>query len=509
MIKKNLYQLCKIEEWKKQARKIPVEGSIHIIEVKESTEKDILHTYWEILAACYNKTPFFLMDPSITKDFRRDITKILNSLRLEKDIFALFFTSGSSGKPKPIQITNEFIINSAKADLKIMRFNKNITFTNSVPIAWRFGATTFVYLCLLGAKFRFIKHSNDFREIVTQLVKKDIGYYPTNGYQWLKIIKVLKENNIKLNLASHPLSFISREIIKDLQEYTKSVILSYGLTEAGYTAMRTKYLEDCYQCVGKPTKGSIIKIVNSKDKECKIGDTGEIEISGEFVSPSASNPFKTGDIGYKDKKGYLYVLGRKEEILKIRGFKVSTSQMEAVYKEYNTSAFGIETNIPGWQEAVVVFETKEPLRKIKKYVNSIDPPVSIYCFPKWIFTMKKFPLTTTKKIDKQKIISLFTKKINLIKFHKLAKEKSASNKVNLKASIFQRVYKIFKEILEINSFELNDNFISLGGDSLKIAQLQLSLKKEFDINLSIEKIFRNLTVKKIAELVLNKKKNEL
>jgi len=138
------------------------------------------------------------------------------------------------------------------------------------------------------------------------------------------------------------------------------VVQTYGLTEAA-SQVATLALEDALPklgSAGKPLFGTEVRIVDATGNPCAAGDTGEIAVRGPTVSPGYLNRreestrtlrdgwLQTGDIGYLDDAGYLYVLDRRDDLIVSGGENVYPAEIEAVLQSHpavsEAGVWGIE-----------------------------------------------------------------------------------------------------------------------------------------------------------------------
>lgn len=421
---KTIYSICQNNYWKKKAAKLKIKGPIHFIQANQkSSEKEIDKILIEVLAANKANIPFVTIDEATSQRQKAEIKKTCKEMDLIDDLCTIFFTSGTTNQRKPIQWNNQGIINFAKATAKRFGLNRKTIFTNSQPVLARMFFDEFLWFCCAKAKKKiYIDKSLDYSQLVQKLIKWKIGLYVDIGHNWEKISEILEIKNLKLNLTAIIVgSKPNKKTLDSLLTRTKKVILTYGLTEVGAACYTAPKKGTKYGCVGKATPGAKIKVLRPSGKECSPFEKGEVVFSGKFVSPSVSNPYFTGDIGYKDKDGDLFLIGRKDDQIKVKGRRVNISQIESAYDKYKNCVFGISDKIPEWQELVIIFETSDSINKLQKYINQTSPPVIIHCRPKYVFKLKKFPQTSTGKIDRQKIKKYFSTKLNKKLISKLNK----------------------------------------------------------------------------------------
>jgi acyl-coenzyme A synthetase/AMP-(fatty) acid ligase len=413
MEKKNiLYNIVNKPELKEKGRKKEINKPIHIIENPQQSAKDQDDIFIEILAANKQNTPFFVIDPYSTPELIRHIRQSLEKIELYDDVCSVFFTSGSTGPPKPIQWTNKGFIELGAAVVDLLGIQEGDRVASLFPLSMKGGIFyRFILPFYANAESIFLDRKRGYEYLVTQLRDQRINYFIATPYQWRQIANVLKRKKEKININGlYAGDRMDKETLDILSRYINGMTASYGSTEAMGTYALPELVFEKPHTVGKALSGSSIKVVNAKGEECAAGEEGEILMAGKFVSPSCSNPFYSGDLGTKDKDGNIFISGRKNDILKVKGYRINCSQLAAAYNKYNTYIFGLPSKA-GWHDVVAVFETSDPEDVVRKYVNKTPPPISRFCRPKWVFTMEKFPTTITGKIDKYKIKKIFKEKI--------------------------------------------------------------------------------------------------
>jgi acyl-CoA synthetase (AMP-forming)/AMP-acid ligase II len=180
------------------------------------------------------------------------------------------------------------------------------------------------------------------------------------------------------------------------------VIEAYGMSEAGSLAINLP-----------PKKGSVgipfvdtIQILDEDDLPLKPYSTGEIVIKGESVFNGYENApdenkaafidgwFRTGDLGYLDDEGYLFLAGRKKEVINKGGEKISPSEIDAVLMAHtgilDAMAFPIKDEVLGDDIAVMIIRKQENLSEddLRMYlVDHINPSK----LPRKIYFVDKIP----------------------------------------------------------------------------------------------------------------------
>ena len=212
--------------------------------------------------------------------------------------------------------------------------------------------------------------------------------------------------------------------IKKLKTLLPNMLLvnAYGSTEtcSPATLMTLEYNEGLIASVGKVVETGQILIMDEDNKEVKKGETGEIWISGPMVIPGYWNDqkrtslefvngfWKSGDIGYQDKDGYIYILDRKKDVINRGGYKIYSSEIENLLSlsglVIESAVIPIKDPILGEKIHTIVYaeEGNEVLDSLK---NICKQNLSEYKQPDyWTFLNKELPKNKNGKVLKSLLI---------------------------------------------------------------------------------------------------------
>ena len=146
--------------------------------------------------------------------------------------------------------------------------------------------------------------------------------------------------------GGHMARALKRKLRKILPDHTQLFIM-YGATEgsARFTFLDPDYVDRKIDSIGKPIPGVHITIRDEKDRAVEAGQTGELNASGPNVmagywkdnhtSAKVLGPFgyRTGDMGYADEDGFLYITGRKDQTVKVGGHRINIQEVEDLLME--------------------------------------------------------------------------------------------------------------------------------------------------------------------------------
>lgn len=200
------------------------------------------------------------------------------------------------------------------------------------------------------------------------------------------------------------------------------IITSYGSTEQDFLSQN--FTDRNYDSSGFVYNNVEIKIINENGESLGPNEKGEIcsKIPVQFTS-YFNNPqktaesfdgdwFKTGDIGYFDDEGYIYVVDRKKEMLKYKNFQVTPSEIEAIINEIKGIASSCVVGVPEQHTGndiihafVILDESAVVTEKfIADYVET--RVIDAKKIRGGVHIVGSFPLGLTGKVDRRKLLEM-------------------------------------------------------------------------------------------------------
>ncbi|MBN2651427.1 MAG: aminotransferase class I/II-fold pyridoxal phosphate-dependent enzyme [Spirochaetales bacterium] len=227
----------------------------------------------------------------------------------------------------------------------------------------------------------------------------------------------------------------------------------------------------------------------------------------------------TNDIVKKDRKGNIYFLSRsKDVIIPVSGENIYPDQLEAEFGDFrgikNKIIIGVETS-PGAEEVYMILEPESSgvdysavYSAINRVNKRLPVPQNIY---KIYISEKPFPVTSSLKVQRQKMKSLIEKdKWPMMHISEFSKRSEVENNeisemVEKKSALTLQISRVFADVLgkSVDQIDPAAHFIvELGGDSLTALQLAGELEKKFDIFVSEEHLRENVCVNDYVRLIL-------
>lgn len=282
------------------------------------------------------------------QDLKYDYPKITIKPELTKDDVAdLFFTTGTTGKPKGVRLSHYNIYSSANNINQFIGNTAGEIEVLGLPLCHSFGLGRLRCTLIKGATMVLVGNFANlkiFFNAIEQYRVTGFGMVPAvwayiRKFSGIRISRYASQiKYIEIGSAAMPLSF--KEELCVLFPKTR-ICMHYGLTEASRSAfMEFHECRDRLSTIGKPVcEGVDIRIFDEEGNELPDYEVGELCVKGNTVMLGYyqkdadrdawfGNYFRTGDCGYRDADGWFYLISRKKEIINIGGKKVSPEEVE-------------------------------------------------------------------------------------------------------------------------------------------------------------------------------------
>ncbi len=356
--------------------------------------------------------------------------------RSETGMALLFPTSGSTGNPKLVMLSNENVVTNAAAHSEALSLTAEDRFMLTMPIYFSSSITTQLLSCLI-TRTPLILFNNPFipkkvLKVVTEREITCLALVPTTLMLLTHSLEKQRNQTIgtvkTIVVSGSPLH---KELYERAQFYFPhaKILQTYGLSEAAPRVSIMSRLDSELSC-GKPVRGVEVKIVDQhKGVECANLETGEIYVKGPNVmlgyynNPTATDQtihngwLATGDIGYKDHFSNLYVVGRRKNVILVGGTNVYPEEIEEALtriEEVEEAAVSdVEDELMGQiPVAVIVFKEDKWLSEDELF-QVLKDQLSNYKMPRAWLIIDNLPRTSTGKINRNSLRDLCKAKVEM------------------------------------------------------------------------------------------------
>lgn len=362
-----------------------------------------------------DKTHFPFQTNSITKS-------VFHSGHDLENTAVIIFTSGSSGTPKGVMLSFRNLIKNAETGNQVLHQNSDDRWLASLPF-YHIGGFSIITRALLhrasiiipptpetgDLEFSFKHHAPTLASLVsTQLIRLlESGLKPGDELK-------------KLLLGG---GFIDNRLLNSAVKKGWRVSKVYGSSEtSSFVTMLTENdLTDKINSAGKALTPNKIFITDENGKNLPANKSGEIVVSSDAVMKGYINDeeatraklkdgfYFTGDYGYLDEDGYLYVEARRDDLIISGGENINPMEIQRAIMDIpgikECFVLGLEDKTWGHIVAAAVIKCDRNKEiDIKGYLRE---NLAGYKIPKKIICVNYFPLTALGKIEKEKVKELF------------------------------------------------------------------------------------------------------
>ncbi|HZL08505.1 MAG TPA: AMP-binding protein [Prolixibacteraceae bacterium] len=350
---------------------------------------------------------------------------------IPQDLAALIYTSGSTGFPKGVMMTHQSMVFTSWSLLEYLRLTEEERIMLVLPLAFDYGLYQLIMSITIGGTL-IIEHSCNFLPTIFKQIKLlKPTVFPGVPSIYAMMIAIHKKTGITFDCIekiTNTAAALPEEFVADLKLIFPNALIfkMYGLTEC----KRVCYLEPELNhlkpnSVGKAIPGTEVFLLSPEGKLVEPGEIGILHIRGPHIMAGYWNKeelskemLKPGlipgerilcahDLFKMDDEGFLYFMGRNDDIIKTRGEKVSPIEVEnAIYKikgVNEVAVVGIPDVILG--ESIIAFVTtygnlemseKEIQREC---MSQLEP----FMVPQRILFLPEMPKSTNGKIDKKEL----------------------------------------------------------------------------------------------------------
>lgn len=430
------------------------------------------------------------------------------------------YTSGSTGRPKGVMIEHRSVVNLALwvNDTFNVGSGDRILFITSIC----FDLSVYdIFGILFSGGSIVIAESNqviDFPALALMLQKYKVTFWDSVPTTLDFLIRNLESTGTHYLQTDLRLVFLSGDWIPvglpdRIQKFfpNAQVISLGGATEATVWSnyFPINKVDPSWKSIpyGKPIANNFFYILDADLKPVSEGEHGELFIGGIGVARGYANdddkskyafmddPFnkscggrmyRTGDLGRMMPDGNMEFLGRKDQQVKINGFRVELGEIESILWRYKFV-----------DQAVVVTKDINGLKRLAGYIipktgydrgamlSFLKRKLPGYMIPGLWMELESIPLNANGKIDRNAL-------------PEIENDHGQKDFLAPRNVIEQDLVQIWQAILGVSGISINDNFFDLGGQSLLAIQMLVDVEKKFNRKININAIFKFTTVEALA-----------
>lgn len=327
------------------------------------------------------------------------------------DTITIIFTSGSNGKPKPVELSTQNFLYSFKNWNDEIKFSNNDSIMNILPLHHIAGISAIIRGLLSHCPVYLLEKFNIDNFILEASKQKItvISLVPTIIYTLLQIeegIKCLQSFRMILTGGGPANSILLEKCIK----LNIPIFVTYGMTEtcSGVSGFWINDYPKKLNSVGKPFNYLTISTAPQKNKYSKICILGEIIANGYWGELPFNSQFISNDLGEIDKDGFLFLKPLRQDRIVTGGENVNPFEIEEVIIKFpnivECYVIGVENQ--KWGEEIIAFiKTNEKFNKLD-LVEFCKNQLLEFKIPKKFIICEELPKNELGKINRLKVDQL-------------------------------------------------------------------------------------------------------
>lgn len=448
------------------------------------------------------------------------------------DPSCVLFTSGSAGHPKAVLYLHRNLAARLSNTIQASGFDQFGVFAQSSPVT-SIDAIDEILLPLVSggctAILPYDTVTSPYR-LIGSLSAQSVTHILLVPSLLRVILSAEEDLDTKLDslrtwmIGGEPLTAaLTRQFY---QQLPRAVLINfYGLTEGDGTfhAASPAFQYDTGVPIGRAVPDTQVHLLDEDLNPVPAGQLGEICLAGEGLShkylncpelnaerwvsnPFASNGsyarlFRSGDMGRLNSYGEIEYLGRRDRLVKVRGFRVELGEVEAALFQHpaveqcvtvakqpggnGSASLQHQTYLVAY--AVLKRRQRASSHNLRDFLKDRLPDSAL---PAMIFILDSFPLSPNGKVD----------------FHVLSQldpveRESCETYAPPRDAVELRLTQVWEKLLNLYPIGVADSFFEIGGDSLSAIDLMLTIEKEFQCRLPITALIQSPTIAALADVL--------
>jgi acyl-CoA synthetase (AMP-forming)/AMP-acid ligase II/acyl carrier protein len=430
------------------------------------------------------------------------------------NVALLLPTSGTTSRPKIVPLTHANICSSAYASVAALALGEADRCLNVLPLYYGHGLVATILASLAAGASVVCTPGCD----VTRYFAWLAAFRPT----WCVAVPTMLQAILAQarldggRVADGPLRFVRtasaplpRTVFTELEQvFAAPVINFYGMTETASAPIAINPLPPRRRKVGSVGVPVALNVAIMDDRGTLLsgGQTGQIVVRGASVTAGydgnprateaafAGDWFRTGDQGFFDDDGYLFLVGRSQEIINRGGDKIAPQEVDDVLLEHPAIAEAVTFAVPhptlGEDVASAIVLRLHAAATPKDIRQFALGRLAAFKVPRQVLIVRDIPKGPTGKLQR----------IGLAAKLGLASDAAATPVfVTPRTPIEQALAAIWAEVLQAEQVGAHDDFFALGGDSLQATRVLVRLRDTMHVDVDASRLFAAPTVAEMAE----------
>ena len=442
------------------------------------------------------------------------------------DVALVVRTSGSTGRAKIVPITHSQLAWRGRKSSRMLHLGPEDRCLNLMPFRYLHAINSGFMASLSSGSRLICPRVIDEDTFVFCLESEHATWYTAGATHHLNILNWLRRREVKhvLRFARSGSSSLPGEAREELERLLRvPFVESYSSTETGTMTTNPPSWDRRPGTVGV-TPDDDVRVVDEQGRTVARGEVGEIVARGPGVVTSYDADaemtcekfrdgwFHTGDMGCMDADGFLQLKGRIDDIINRGGEKISPVEVESALLKHKSVAAAMVFAIPHETlrsdlAAAVILEDGQKVAAdvLRKHLAALLPSARI---PGTILFTSQLPLTDSGKPVRRDAAKYF-------KLNRIRRNESASairflkrlktvvrDYLHMLPPMERSLLTIFRRALNDRTIGIDDDFFCAGGDSLSAMSVIADVRRELDLEITLQYFVELPTVRKLAHSLM-------
>lgn len=386
-----------------------------------ANDADMTHIITAKVLDIDSKYTQIVLEEIMTDLLETEICDLAEVTRHMDDVNTVIYTSGTTGQPKGAMLTHTNLISNAESVIKHFDMTSKDVHLCVLPMFHSFAWTVSVTAALYSGASIAIEESFHPKNVLQSIRNKKVSIVsgvPVMYSYYLSLGQKTDFESVRSFIsggASLPI-----EILENFEKkFDKQICEGYGLSESSPVVSINPMGKTKAGSIGPTISDVKVKIIDADSKEMAVGEAGEIVVQGPNVMkgyknlPEATEKaivdgwLHTGDVGYIDEDGYIFIVDRIKDIIIVSGLNVYPREIEELIYKFGgvleAAVVGSEDKKRG--EVPVAYIAVEEANDfdLKALENYLYENLAQFKWPKQITLMDALPKNATGKIMKREL----------------------------------------------------------------------------------------------------------
>lgn len=350
---------------------------------------------------------------------------------LDVDLAALIYTSGSTGRPKGIMSTHHNMVSAARSIIQYIGNSPDDVILDALPLAFDYGLYQVLMGVMFGGTVVLEKPTGYIAPLIDRIEEEKVTglpVVPSLSAMFMRLKRFPAKKLSSLRYITNTGALWPESHIRMFREKLPNVKIfsMYGLTECKRVSFLPPELVDKHAgAVGRAMPNCEAEVVDGTRQPVGPGETGELVVRGSNVMQGywndpeltrrvfregrwpADRRLHTGDLFRIGEDGFLYFVGRMDDLVKCSGRRVSPREVEEALASMaavaEAAALAVPDEIGGNVMATFVVTEQGTPADAASLRRLLEPMLEPYKLPKYVWFLESMPKMPNGKTDRKRL----------------------------------------------------------------------------------------------------------